>query len=262
MRDLVPFALLIRNLTSSYTHASTWVHEFSSRGKIAFDQLGLHGDAALILKRKATNVGLLSSEGQPQHVRLAELVLVLDILDAVPAPTPVPQMPEPLVFTVPQAAAGLVQPAQRLDLLVNDVIARADKTLHIGGPFWNEGGWDLLRPVVLPALEHRRVTVTFYLHRHEIGNLDVVTSMLVEARAHGDVRALWWTGKKPSLMHAKFVIADRGRGYFGSANLTSLGLEEHLEVGVALESAQSKALLELLDALEASAMFSDNMPFT
>lgn len=252
--------MLIRELTGSYTHASTWVNEFSTKGIAAIAHLGLHGDAALVLRKKAISAGLLDSEGHPQHVRLAELILVLDILDAVPAPTSVPQLPEPLVFTVPQAAAELIQPAQRLDLLINDVIARAEKFLHIGGPFWNEGGWDLLRPVVLPALEHRKVTATFYLHRHETGDLGTVTSMLAEARAHGDVRALWWTGKKPSLMHAKFVIADLGRGYFGSANLTSLGLEEHLEVGVALKPAQSKAMLELLNALEASALFSNEIP--
>ena len=61
-------------------------------------------------------------------------------------------------------------------------------------------------------------------------------------------------------MHAKFVVADRARGYFGSANLTSLGLGEHLEMGVALEPAQRSALLTLLDALETSGLFSENMP--
>jgi phosphatidylserine/phosphatidylglycerophosphate/cardiolipin synthase-like enzyme len=76
---------------------------------------------------------------------------------------------------------------------------------------------------------------------------------------HGAVRALWWTGGHPSLMHAKFVVADRSRGYFGSANLTSLGLGEHLETGVALEPQQSEALLGLLSALESSGMFTEVM---
>jgi phosphatidylserine/phosphatidylglycerophosphate/cardiolipin synthase-like enzyme len=187
-------------------------------------------------------------------------VLVLDILSAAPQPPAATHTPQPLVFTVPKAAGGLVQPARRLDLLVNDVIARAGSTLHIGGPFWNEGGWELLRPVLLPALKNRDVSVTFYLHGHESGKLGVVTSMLAEAREHGLVRSLWWVGGFPSLMHAKFVVADGARGYFGSANLTSLGLGEHLEMGVALEPAQSSALLNLLDALETSGLFSESMP--
>ena len=35
--------------------------------------------------------------------------------------------------------------------------------------------------------------------------------------------------------HAKFYIADRVRGYVGSANLTYLGLNQHLEMGVLLK---------------------------
>ena len=121
-----------------------------------------------------------------------------------------------LVFTVPQVVEHLVQPTQRLDLLVTDVIARARQTLHIGGPFWNIGEWELLRPVILPALESRGVHVTFYLHRSESGRLPAIEDMLRDARGHGSVKALWWTAGLPSLMHAKFVIADGTAGYFGT----------------------------------------------
>jgi phosphatidylserine/phosphatidylglycerophosphate/cardiolipin synthase-like enzyme len=165
---------------------------------------------------------------------------------------------EPLVFTVPCAAEGLVTPAQRLDLLVNDVIARASEALHIGGPFWNEGGWELLRPVVIPALKHRKVKATFYLHPHESGPLDVLHEILDEAGRHGDVQAQWWAGGEQSLMHAKFVVADRSRGYFGTANLTSLGLGEHLEIGVALCRSQVASLLHLLDALKGAGLFTSS----
>lgn len=94
----------------------------------------------------------------------------------------------------------------------------------------------------------------------EIRQLDVVEGMLEEARRYGDVRTLWWAGGRPSLMHAKFVVADTRRGYFGSANLTSLGMGEHLEMGVALRPEQCEALLALLSALEASRLFTATMP--
>src|SRR6266511_4919268 len=69
-----------------------------------------------------------------------------------PPTQPRPAPDEPLVFTVPPEAAKLIQPRQRLDLLVADVIRDSTTTLHIGGPFWNEEGFGLLRPVLEPAL--------------------------------------------------------------------------------------------------------------
>ena len=260
VRDLVPLAVLLTEVLGDHGAALAWVQRLQVEGAGALSNLGLHGDAGVVLQDKARTVGLLDDGGHTSPVRAAELVLVLDVLAAVPQVAAAPAEPQPLVFTVPQAARPLVRPVQRLDLLVNDVIARAKSTLHIGGPFWNEDGWALLRPVILPALEHRNVQITFYLHPKESGHLETVNAMLADARCHGDIRALWWCGGHPSLMHAKFVVADRGRGYFGSANLTSLGLGEHLEMGVALEPAQSEALLSLLEALEVGGLFADQAP--
>ncbi len=56
-------------------------------------------------------------------------------------------------------------------------------------------------------------------------------------------------------MHAKFVVSDGTRGYFGSANLTSLGLGEHFEVGVGLTTQQAQQLMELLDQLREAGLF-------
>ena len=102
------------------------------------------------------------------------------------------------------------------------------------------------------------MTVTFYLHPHESGRLDVVHDMLAEACSHGQVRALWWAGGMPSLMHAKFVVGDGSHGYFGTANLTSLGLGEHLEMGIALAPTQALSLLMLLESLEQADLFTPN----
>ena len=56
-------------------------------------------------------------------------------------------------------------------------------------------------------------------------------------------------------MHAKFVVSDGERGYFGSANLTSLRLGEHFEVGVGLTPDQARQLLELVNSLRESGLF-------
>lgn len=233
----------------------TWAETLGARGRSCLPSLGVRGDPALVLTAKAQEAGLLHSDGSGDRVRAAELVIVLDVLGAAPGAAAAPAADRELVFTVPRSVEHLVQPRQRLDLLVNDVIARADRTLHIGGPFWNADGWDLLKPVVLPALHVRGVQVTFYLHTKESGHREVIDRMLLEARGHGRVNTRWWSAGVPSLMHAKFVVADDVTGYFGTANLTSLGLSEHLEMGVALAPSQAASLLDLLTQLEQVGLF-------
>jgi phosphatidylserine/phosphatidylglycerophosphate/cardiolipin synthase-like enzyme len=255
VRELVPLAVVLQRLAGGPEQALAWVDTIASKGRSALSQLGLHSDAKLVLADQAQTAGLFVADGKVNRVRLAQLVIVLDILAMIPRDPVIAADAEPLVFTVPHAAERLVTPRQRLDLLVNDVIARAESSLHIGGPFWNEGGWSMLRPVVLPALQQRGVIATFYLHPHESGRLDVVHEMLAEARVHGEARALWWAGGLPSLMHAKFIVSDRSHGYFGTANLTSLGLGEHLEMGVALAPMQAASLLTLLESLEQAGLF-------
>lgn len=259
VRELVAFATRLRAAAGTYQAALVWTDVLSKRGIAAFAALGLRGDAAVVMADKARAIGLLTEAGA-DRVKVAALIMVLDILNAVPETSPMPPSSEPLVFTVPRAVEALVTLAQRLDLLVTDVIARANTSLHIGGPFWNEGGWDLLRPVVLPALKVRGVPVTFYLHPHESGHLGVLHAMLDEAAQHGEVATRWWAGGFPSLMHAKFIVADGCRGYFGTANLTSLGLGAHLEMGVALTEPQAASLLSLLDGLEGAQLFTATEP--
>jgi len=242
-------------MAGSPREAMTWAETLGAQGQGYLAALGVRGDPALVLTTAALDAGLVRTDGTGNRVRAAELVILLDVLDAAPRPQPAPAPDRDLVFTVPRSVEHLVQPRQRLDLLVNDVIARADRTLHIGGPFWNAGGWDLLRPVVLPALHIRKVPVTFYLHRSESGHREVIEEMLNEARAHGSVNARWWSASLPSLMHAKFIVADGVTGYFGTANLTSLGLSEHLEMGVALAPTQAASLLDLLSQLEQASLF-------
>ena len=150
VRELVPLALMLQHLAGGCEQALAWTDTIASKGRHALPLLGLRGDAELLIADRARTAGVFAADGTVDRVRLAQLVLVLDILAAVPHdPAGVPDA-EPLVFTVPRAAERFVTPRQRLDLLVNDVIARAESTLHIGGPFWNEGGWGMLRRSYCP----------------------------------------------------------------------------------------------------------------
>jgi hypothetical protein len=256
MRDLIPFAVTVQELVPRPDRPA-WLDSFVASGMRAIADLGVKGDHALTLHAQAAHLGLVDDRGQPRQVRMAQFVMVMDLLEAIPIRPLAAPTPEQLVFTVPPAVRDLITPATRLDLLVNDVIARATSTLHMGGPFWNEDGWDLLEPVLIPALNRRGVSVTFYLHPHTDKDRSLIKRRLRKLERFGRVVQRWWAGGSPSLMHAKFVVADSGRGYFGSANLTSLGLGQHLEVGVALQPVQSESLLALLDALERAEFFKD-----
>lgn len=255
VRDLLDLAVMLQQMAGGAREAMSWAEAIGSQGRTCLPSLGVRGDPALVLTAKAQEIGLVRSDGAGDRVRAAELVILLDMLDGATRPASAAMPNRELVFTVPRSVEKLVQPRQRLDLLINDVIARADHTLHIGGPFWNTRGWGMLKPVVLPAIHIRGVHVTFYLHRSESGHLDVIEEMLHEAREHGPISTRWWNANVPSMMHAKFIVADSVTGYFGTANLTSLGLSEHLEVGVALAPSQAASLLDLLQHLERAGLF-------
>jgi hypothetical protein len=225
MRDLVPLAVTLRDLAGGYVEAQKWLEVVRRDGELALARLGLHGDGRLLLRQKAHDCGLLAPDGSCDTVQAAQLVILLDTLSVLPAPAPSSVQTQPLVFTVPSQAERLISPAQRLDLLVNDVIARSSRTLHIGGPFWNEKGWQQLRPVLLPALAQRHVHATFYVHPHESGRTEALDAMLHEAARYGSCCPMvGW--RSTSLMHAKFVVRTVTAAT-SAPPTSSLGLGKH-----------------------------------
>lgn len=255
MRDLVPFVVMLTEMAGDAEGARRWIETIQESGLESFGKLGVSSDVRLVAERQARDLGLVDPDGSPNAVRLAQLVLVANILSALPPPQMRSTPSEPLVFTVPPEAADLIQPRQRLDLLVADIIRDSTTTLHIGGPFWNEEGFVLLRPVLGPALAVRRVRCEFFLHQSGTG-FDAELHAFLRDLGHPDLVTTWWyRHPRGSLMHAKFCISDGTQGYFGSANLTSLGLAHHVEVGVRLSPTQCSDMLRLLDALVKAGLF-------
>jgi len=58
-------------------------------------------------------------------------------------------------------------------------------------------------------------------------------------------------------VHAKLIIADRARGYIGSANFSERAMGANFEIGSALNQRQCEALDDLIDYLESSGSLID-----
>ncbi|MFF3826222.1 phospholipase D-like domain-containing protein [Streptomyces griseus] len=258
LRPLVPLAQLLERLAGSYAAAAEWTREIARANSLdALRVYGVADDHATAVRQLAAECGLLSADRHAvlAPARLSQLQVLLDILDGLDPPSVAPPSERPLVFTTPRAASHLVTPSgRRLDLLVQDVIAGAHSELHIGGPFWNRHGCDLLREVLLPAIAERQVAVHFYAHDPS-SRAQPLNDLVKDCADYGRTSLYWWTGANPGMMHAKFVVADRATGYFGSANLSSLGLQEHFEIGMELGSTQASSLVDLCTRLRQEGFF-------
>jgi hypothetical protein len=255
VRDLVAFVTTLADLAGGPEQAGHWISLIQQRGLHAFRELGLTTDSRVVAERQALELRLVDAEGRPQPVRLAQLVIVLDIVAAVPSHPQTSSRIDPLVFTVPSEVADMLAPRQRLDLLVADVIRNASTTLDIGGPFWNAEGFQLLRPVLEPALSVRGVQCTFYVHQSGTEYDDQLQRFVSNLGHPNQIRVWWYRSASGGLMHAKFCVADGREGYLGTANLTSLGLGRHIEIGVKLSSPQCVDLLHLLQGLVQAGLF-------
>jgi phosphatidylserine/phosphatidylglycerophosphate/cardiolipin synthase-like enzyme len=249
MRDLVQFAALLAQLCGGPELAQQWVGRISAGIATAADWASLSPDEASFVRAKMVALGLKSSDGAYSPDEVARLQLILGVLKEMP-PAPHPRsVEESLVFTLPGEAAQSLEARQRLDLLVQEVITSAEERLIIGGPFWNDRGIELLLPALKPALSIRHVSVVVVAHRPNPGYAATIEHLVEQLRGHGKAGLSWYAGPVGSLMHAKFCVADGKTGYFGTANLTSFGLEEHVEVGVRLTGRQCDELLSMLETL-------------
>lgn len=220
--------------------------------RFARDGMGvLRGGAETVefLNRRAQGLDLIDAAGAPRPRGASKLVRVAEIIRHVPVSTSEARHPS-LVYTVPEDASSLVPRGQRLSYLVEDLIRMSVRTLRIGSPFWNQDGFDQLLPVLVPAVRDRRVNCAFYLHgwKQDAGR-KLFVDMLERLGYPDRVRAWLYQGPGNSLLHAKFVVADGERGLLGTANLTSLGLRHHVEVGVPLAASQCLDLERFLDGL-------------
>ena len=251
---LVPLAELLADISGSRQGAVHLATEIFHQGMRALPR-GQRQRSIYATRRQLAAAGVITEHGVPVLHRAAELVVVCEVLAASALPSAA-QPPEPrLVLSAPVGTAPIAD-VERLDSLVLDVIRRATDTLHLGGAFWNDEGFERLDEVLIPALTVRGVTAVVYANSPtEPRRRRALEERLDRLVATGQAALRWFDGPRPTMLHAKFVIADRRLGYLGTANLTSWGLQGHIEAGVQLTSGQAERFAMFLQQLEAAGLF-------
>jgi hypothetical protein len=250
---LVPLAELLFETGGSRQGGVRLATEIFHRGTAALPRR--NDNVVYAARRQLIEAGVVTDHGVPVPHRAAELVVVCEVLAASALPTSAPP-PEPrLVLSAPVGTAPIAD-AERLDGLVLDVIRRASDTLHLGGAFWNDAGFERLEEVLFPALTVRAVTAVIYANspaepRHRTSLQERLDRLV----ATSQVALRWFNGPRPTMLHAKFVIADHRLGYLGTANLTSWGLQGHIEAGVQLTAGQAERFVMFLQQLETADLF-------
>ncbi|MFB7722896.1 phospholipase D-like domain-containing protein [Nocardia sp. NPDC056100] len=256
--DLVPLAELLASTVGNREGAARLAARILSSGTQALPRDT--GDIGYTLRHELIRTGTVTDDGYPVPHRAAELMIVCEVLAASSMPDSKPPTEPRLVLSAPGEDVSIGD-SERLDSLVLDVIRRATSTLHLGGAFWNHDGFERLDEVLRPALEIRAITTVIYANIPADDRHHATLSRHLNRLAHtGPVALRWFTGPSPSMLHAKFVIADRQIGYLGTANLTSWGLRGHIEAGVELTTGQSERFVRFLGELEATGQFTATPP--
>lgn len=139
-----------------------------------------------------------------------------------------------------------------------ELCGRAEEHLLLTSPFLERGGVDWLLPGLEGALE-RGVDVTLVSRELEAGgaNLKALSQLLDRARQseNGSLSVYDYyeggQGDEPPVytLHSKLLVVDRSAAYVGSANFTSYGFGENLEIGVVVRGDTVSELCRLVDAV-------------
>jgi len=251
---LVPLAELLAEMTGSRPGATNLALNILQSG--AANLPTPHDDTHVAARHELAAAGVVTDAGVPVHGRAAELIIVCEVLAASTVPSPTPPPDPRLVLSAPPGTVPVLD-NERLDGLVLDVIRQAMTRLDIGGAFWNEGGFEMLDEVLLPAIRTRHIPTTIYANSPDAEHRAALLLRLEGLRTAGPVTIRWFQGPRPTMLHAKFVIRDRRHGYLGTANLTSWGMQGHIEAGVELTVGQSERFVQFLTQLDSANVFGD-----
>lgn len=226
---------------------------------IRFDQLDMH-PAMLVQIQK-----ILISEGvmikNKEDVVIVNGERAKDFLDTVEVVKYsrdykwLPKVHEPQLFAsppelIPRALAADIDDIRSLLVkLVNE----ARNSLIILSPYTTPAALrDILQPLYVNG-QGANISVDIYIANslNDAKRQAKALRTLLLDKPIENLRFYYKTGDlhEDSILHAKLLIADKCRGYLGSANFTNQGLSKHFELGVELKSRQSGLVVDMLDQL-------------
>jgi phosphatidylserine/phosphatidylglycerophosphate/cardiolipin synthase-like enzyme len=149
-----------------------------------------------------------------------------------------------------------------LDHFVAELLSTARERLLLVAPYLSTAGMKRLRgPLAAAAGTGAWIRlVTGDLDDSMTRNFQAINALVADsdgALIRSRLRVLCAATGSMGFIHAKLIVADRSRGYLGSANLSAGGLDRNFEVGVALGADQAVAIERLIDCLEAGGLISD-----
>ena len=250
---LVPLADLLAELGGSRSEALSIATELVRQGPSAIVKSA--NDLTMAIHSELQIQGILLPDENVDYVRASELLTLCGILAATTVATPKTGSEPRLVFSAPSDLV-IISPEERLEGLVLDVIRRATFRLIIGGAFWNDAGFELLNDVLVPAVHVRQIPTIIYANLPSPPYDALLIDRLDILARERPVEVRWYCGPQPTMLHAKFVIRDGSHGYLGTANLTSWGMQRHIEAGVELGMNQCARFCAFLEQLEKANLFS------
>ncbi|WP_276302758.1 phospholipase D-like domain-containing protein [Halorussus lipolyticus] len=150
---------------------------------------------------------------------------------------------------------------RRLTSALLNLCRDARESLTIVSPYLESGGVEWLLPGIEGAIR-RGVNVTVVSRELEAGEPNMVAlSDLFDLAGgeNGELRVYDYYEANPDsrqplyTLHSKVLVADADRAYVGSANFTTYGFAQNLEVGVIVEGSRVERLERVFDTVISSA---------
>lgn len=150
---------------------------------------------------------------------------------------------------------------QRLTSALLGLCRDARESLTVVSPYLESGGVEWILPGIEGALR-RGVNVTVVSRELEPGepNMAALSDLFdLAGGENGDLRVYDYYEAQPDsrrplyTLHSKVLVADADRAYIGSANFTTYGFSQNLEVGVVVKGPQVERLEQVFDTVVSSA---------
>jgi phosphatidylserine/phosphatidylglycerophosphate/cardiolipin synthase-like enzyme len=227
--------------------------------------LNIHSTLRKQLENLLTEVGVIQNDKSHKTVDEERAKLFFSHVDAVQLAkehTWQPRQIRPKLFTsppelIPQSMAADVDDIRNL---ITELVRGVKESLTIMSPYTTAGALrDILKPLSLND-EASGISVKVYIAnpledaRRQINAL----KKMIPERIFRCIIFFYRADVSPeddSILHAKILIADGVKGYLGSANFTSQGLEKHFELGIEMSPKQAKLSEELLEHLVSKRVF-------